>query len=277
MTKQVRVILDGVEAVARLHEDAAPQTVARFWAALPIEAVLRHVRWSGEAGYILISQLADKTQPLENAISFYPPGSIAFRAEHGETAFSYGQAQARDHAHVATWACHLGTLETNIDAFLAKVAADAERGRQADAPSARGGAVKRVEVEIDGVVAQTELNEAGAPRATAALWNALPIEARLEHAKWSGRACGVSAAGPRRRGRIGASGVLDISGHPPRRPDRSEVLMSHGAAEYRSVLGVEYGTQLGRLVGNRDVLLAVLARMHDEGDKRIVIRRTAAA
>src|SRR5271165_2860477 len=169
MTKQVRVILDGVEAVARLHEDAAPQTVARFWAALPIEAVLRHVRWSGEAGYILISQLADKTQPLENAISFYPPGSIAFRAEHGETAFSYGQAQARDHAHVATWACHLGTLETNIDAFLAKVAADAERGRQADAPSARGGAVKRVEVEIDGVVAQTELNEAGAPRATAAL------------------------------------------------------------------------------------------------------------
>jgi hypothetical protein len=43
------------------------------------------------------------------------------------------------------------------------------------------------------------------------------------------------------------------------------------------VLGVEYGTQLGRLVGNRDALLAVLARMHDEGDKRIVIRRAAAA
>ena len=81
MTKQVRVILDGVEAVARLHEDAAPQTVARFWAALPIEAVLRHVRWSGEAGYILISQLADKTQPLENAISFYPPGSSRARRD----------------------------------------------------------------------------------------------------------------------------------------------------------------------------------------------------
>jgi hypothetical protein len=46
------------------------------------------------------------------------------------------------------------------------------------------------QVEIDGIVAQAELNEAGAPRATAALWNALPIEARLEHTKWSGRACG---------------------------------------------------------------------------------------
>jgi hypothetical protein len=61
------------------------------------------------------------------------------------------------------------------------------------------------------------------------------------------------------------------------RPDQGEVLISYGAAEYRSVLGVEYGTRLGRLVGNRDALLAVLARMHDKGDKRIVIRRAAAA
>ena len=61
-------------------------------------------------------------------MSFYPPGSIAFRAEHGETAFSYGQEQARDHAHAATWACHLGTLETNIDAFLAKVTATQSAG-----------------------------------------------------------------------------------------------------------------------------------------------------
>ena len=30
MTKRVRVILDGVEAVARLHEAAAPGTVGAF-------------------------------------------------------------------------------------------------------------------------------------------------------------------------------------------------------------------------------------------------------
>jgi hypothetical protein len=94
---------------------------------------------------------------------------------------------------------------------------------------------------------------------------------------WSGRACGF------RLPALAAAGELE---HPVcsiypgtllARPDRGEVLMSYGAAEYRSVLGVEYGTQLGRLVGNRDTLLAVLARMHDEGDKRIVIRRAAAA
>jgi hypothetical protein len=39
------------------------------------------------------------------------------------SAFSYGQSEARNHAHVATGACHLGTLETSIDAFLAKVVA----------------------------------------------------------------------------------------------------------------------------------------------------------
>jgi hypothetical protein len=64
--------------------------------------------------------------------------------------------------------------------------------------------VKRVEIEIDGVVAQAELNEAAAPRATAALWDALPIEARLEHAKWSGRACGF------RLPALAAAGELEL-------------------------------------------------------------------
>jgi hypothetical protein len=40
---------------------------------------------------------------------------------------------------------------------------------------------------------------------------------------------------------------------------------------------VEYGIGLDRLARNLDALLAVLARMHDEDDKRIVIRRVAAA
>jgi len=116
------VILDEVVAVARLHQEAGLETVARFWAALPIETTPKHVRWSGEADYILIRQIADKSQPLENAISFYPPGSMPFRAEHRETAFSYGQAQARDHTHATIW------LETNIDAFLAKVEATRSEG-----------------------------------------------------------------------------------------------------------------------------------------------------
>jgi hypothetical protein len=134
MTVRIRITLDGVEAVARLHEDAAPHTVARLLAALPFEERLRHVRWSGDAGYLMVSKLADRSHPadtahpVENHVSFYPPGGIVFRGEHGEIAFSYGQAQARDHMRVAGWACHFGTLEDNAAAFLEKVRATASEG-----------------------------------------------------------------------------------------------------------------------------------------------------
>lgn len=137
--------------------------------------------------------------------------------------------------------------------------------------------MKRIEIEIEGVVAEAQLNEAGAPRATAALWDALPIEARLEHSIWSGWACELLLPS--------LSAVRELE-HPVcsiypgtlvARPDRGEVLISYGAAEYRSVLGVEYGTRIGRVVQNRDALLDVLARMHDEGDKRITIRRAGTA
>jgi len=128
MAKRVRITLDGVAAVARLHEDVAPRAVARFWAALPLEDRLRHVRWSGDAGYFINRQLADPTMPIENPVTFYPPGGLMFRREHGEFAFSYGQAQARDHTHIADWACHLATLEDNAAAFLDKVRATAAEG-----------------------------------------------------------------------------------------------------------------------------------------------------
>jgi hypothetical protein len=128
MAKRVRITLDGVEAIARLHEEVAPQTVARFWAALPLDERLRHVRWSGDAGYFINAKLADDAMPIENPVTFYPPGGIMFRREHGEFAFSYGQAQARDHTHIADWACHLGTLEHNTAAFLDKVWATASEG-----------------------------------------------------------------------------------------------------------------------------------------------------
>jgi len=137
--------------------------------------------------------------------------------------------------------------------------------------------VKRVEIEIEGVVAEAELNEAGAPRATSALWDALPIEARLVHTKWSGRACGFELPGLAAAGELEHPVCSIYPGTLVARPDRGEVLISYGAAEYRSALGTEYCTRLARLVQNGDAFLGVLARMHDEGDKRIAIRRAATA
>ena len=113
--------LDGVIATADLLSDAAPQTVAKFLAALPITATLRHVRWSGNAGYILVDALRDPAMALENKVSFYPPGSIALRPEHGEVAITYGQAQARDSMAPAGWATYVAQVRP-ATGFLEKVA-----------------------------------------------------------------------------------------------------------------------------------------------------------
>lgn len=131
MAKRIRLILDGVAASARLHEEEAPRTVARLWAVLPIADRLRHLRWGGEAGYIMVRQLAGLEHPLENLVAFYPRGAVIFRRDHGELAVAYGQAQARDNMHVASWACHLATLETNDEAFLNQVRATLSEGGKA--------------------------------------------------------------------------------------------------------------------------------------------------
>ena len=87
MAKRIRLTLDGVAAIARLHEDAAPQTTARFWAALPLEERLRHVRWSGDAGYFITAKLADSAQPIENPVTFYPRAASCFAASTGRSRF----------------------------------------------------------------------------------------------------------------------------------------------------------------------------------------------
>lgn len=133
--------------------------------------------------------------------------------------------------------------------------------------------MKRVEIEVDGVIGEAELLEDHAPRTAAAFWDALPLTARLTHTKWSGRACGFTVERLRSVDAL-EHGVCSIyPGTLIARPDRGEVLLSYGAAEYRSVLGVEYGTRFARLVKNHAAVLAVLGRMHDEGDKTIAIRR----
>jgi hypothetical protein len=108
---------DGITAVAALHEDLAPKTVDRLWNALPVEQKLRHVRWGGNAAYVLVPELEDPSFPVENQVSFYVPGTIGYRPEHGELAFSYGQAQARSLAGNG-WATHFAPLKGDTTEFL---------------------------------------------------------------------------------------------------------------------------------------------------------------
>src|SRR6266567_3024432 len=129
MPKRIELSVDGVTATAVLHDHKAPRTTEKLWAALPIEETLKHVRWSGSAGYILASALRDASSPLENVVSFYLLGTLNMRPEHGEIAISYGRAQARDEAGNG-WATHFATLEGDATRFLAAVARTHQDGQK---------------------------------------------------------------------------------------------------------------------------------------------------
>lgn len=129
MPKKIELSLDGATATAVLHENAAPKTVQKLWDALPIEATLRHVRWSGSAGYIMATSLRDASFALENRVSFYHPGALHLKPEHGEVAISYGPAQAREPTGIG-WATHFATLEGDASAFLNAVARTQHEGKK---------------------------------------------------------------------------------------------------------------------------------------------------
>ncbi len=118
MAKHIRITLDGISGEATLDDAAAPTTVARLWDTLPIRDRLRHLRWGGDGAYILIKSRADAAYPVENAVTFYPLGALAFRPQHGEFVIAYGQGQARSHQVPAAYATLIGTLSSDAAELL---------------------------------------------------------------------------------------------------------------------------------------------------------------
>ena len=138
---------------------------------------------------------------------------------------------------------------------------------------------RRIKLNVDGVEAVAELCEELSPKATAAFWEALPIEKTLVAAKWSGRACFIHPGeGPLRAVETLENPVTSIyPGTIVMRPRGSEVLISYGESEYRWAIGTDYVTRIAKVVDNRAAFLAMLARTHDEGDKHIAITRHEAS
>jgi hypothetical protein len=78
--------------VARLEEEAAPQTVAAFRRLLPLESRIIHARWSGEACWIPFGELDAGVGP-ENATCYPAPGELLFYPggiSETEILFPYG-------------------------------------------------------------------------------------------------------------------------------------------------------------------------------------------
>ncbi len=50
-TRQIRLRVDGVEAVAKLRDDLSPRMAEAFWQTLPVETSISHAMWTGSACY----------------------------------------------------------------------------------------------------------------------------------------------------------------------------------------------------------------------------------
>ena len=78
--------------VARLEEEAAPQTVAALRRLLPLESRIVQARWSGQAAWIPFGEL-DVGVGSENATSYPAPGEILLYpggVSETEILFPYG-------------------------------------------------------------------------------------------------------------------------------------------------------------------------------------------
>ena len=78
--------------VARLEEEAAPETVAALRRLLPLESRLVQARWSGQAAWIPFGELDVGIGP-ENATSYPAPGELLLYpggVSETELLFPYG-------------------------------------------------------------------------------------------------------------------------------------------------------------------------------------------
>jgi hypothetical protein len=90
----LEIAAGGFQFVARLEEQAAPQSVEAFRQMLPLESRIIHARWSGEACWIPWGELDIGIGP-ENATSYPSPGELLLYpggVSETELLFPYGHA-----------------------------------------------------------------------------------------------------------------------------------------------------------------------------------------
>jgi hypothetical protein len=71
----LEIVSNELRFLARLEEEAAPETVAAFRRLLPLDSKIIHCRWSGESNWIPFGDLDVGIGP-ENATSYPPPGEL---------------------------------------------------------------------------------------------------------------------------------------------------------------------------------------------------------
>jgi len=71
----LEIVVGELRFVARLEEEAAPQTVAAFRRLLPLRSQVIQARWSGQSAWIPFGEI-DVGVGRENATSYPAPGEL---------------------------------------------------------------------------------------------------------------------------------------------------------------------------------------------------------
>jgi hypothetical protein len=88
----LEIVSGDFRLVARVEEDAAPETVSAFRRLLPLDSRAIHVRWSGESMWVPFGELDVGIGP-ENATSYPAPGELLLYpggVSETELLFPYG-------------------------------------------------------------------------------------------------------------------------------------------------------------------------------------------
>ncbi|MBZ6075716.1 hypothetical protein [Microvirga puerhi] len=119
-----------------------------------------------------------------------------------------------------------------------------------------------------------ELFAEQSPLSAQTLEAALPLTTKLRsHSNWSGRCSTFDLPGARELKSLESAVCSLYPGYLALRPDQGVVEIGYDAAELRSELGREYGSLVGRLIGDGvDDFLTYLDAMHyTEGDQILTI------
>lgn len=136
---------------------------------------------------------------------------------------------------------------------------------------------QQIALTVDGCAARAELLTDLSPRAATAFWESLPMEVTLAAGKWSGRAAWFEPKSER----MAAVSELEYPvcsiypGYFVMRPKGTEVLVAYGVSEYRWASGTDYVTPIARVTDGYVEFVRTLARMHDEGDLQLTLRRAS--
>ncbi len=117
---RIKVSVDGAQAVVELKGSSA-KSIEKVGSALPLTTRLVHASRSGNCAVAAADSLRDEGVGIENQVSMFYPGMVAYDPARGYLVLSYGQGQARSNTGTH-WVTYLGDVVEGMDELAAKLA-----------------------------------------------------------------------------------------------------------------------------------------------------------